>query len=68
MGVEFDVVLERNPETGIWVAEAVGIPGAYSQGGTREEALESVREAIRLIKATDGLPARPHVELVRIEA
>ena len=68
MFMEFDVVLEMNPETGTWVAEAVGVPGAYTQGRTREEALANIREAIQLIKETEGLPTRSHVELVRVEA
>lgn len=66
--MQYDVVLEKNSETGVWIAEAVGIPGAYAQGATRDEALANVREVIRLIKETDGLPAPPHVEFVRVEA
>jgi predicted RNase H-like HicB family nuclease len=67
-GMEFPVILELDPETGTWVAEAVGIPGAYSQGRTRDEALKNVREAIVLVRATDGLPRLAHVELTTVEA
>lgn len=66
--VEVDVVLERNRGTDVWIAEAVGISGAYAQGGSREEALANIREVLQLIKKTDGLPARPQVEFVRVEA
>ena len=35
-------------EDGVWVAECPAIPECVSQGGTREEAAESIREAIVL--------------------
>lgn len=68
--MEYPVVLERNPETGIWIAEVPGIPGCYSQGATRKEALANVREALQLILETDGAPRNYTVEFdkVRIEA
>lgn len=68
--VEFDVVLERNPETGVWIAEVPGVPGCYTQGSTRKEVLVNIREALELVRQTDGLPARLHVEFakVRVEA
>lgn len=62
------VVLEQNPSTGTWIAEVVGVPGCYTQGATKREALANIAEAIELVKATDGLPAQPHVELVTVEA
>lgn len=64
----YQVILERNPATGIWVAQAVGIPGAYTQGKDRAEALANIREAIALVRETDGLPPPSHAELVDIEA
>lgn len=33
-------------ETGYWVAECPSLPGCISQGKTREEAIQNVREAI----------------------
>ncbi len=39
------VVLEQD-EDGFWVAEVPAMPGCLSQGNTREEALDNVREAI----------------------
>lgn len=54
----FSVTLERD-EDGVWVASCPSIPGCVSQGGTRDEALESVREAIGLcleVRAEQGLP------------
>ena len=46
-------------EDGYWVAECPSLPGCISQGQTREEAIENIREAIALyIEAleADGLP------------
>jgi predicted RNase H-like HicB family nuclease len=34
-------------EDGYWVAECPSLPGCVSQGGTKEKAIESIREAIR---------------------
>jgi predicted RNase H-like HicB family nuclease len=41
------VVLHKD-ESGYWVAEVPSLPGCNSQGKTREEALENIREAIDL--------------------
>jgi len=52
------VTLDRD-EDGVWVAECPAIPGCVSQGGSREEAAESIREAIVLcleVRAERGLP------------
>ena len=35
-------------EVGQWVAECLSLPGCISQGRTREEAIDGIREAIRL--------------------
>ena len=44
---KFLVTVDRD-EDGVWVAECPAIPGCVSQGGTRGEAAESIREAIVL--------------------
>jgi predicted RNase H-like HicB family nuclease len=52
------VSLDRD-EDGVWIAEYPSIPGCVSQGSTREEAIENVKEAIRLcleVRAEQGLP------------
>jgi predicted RNase H-like HicB family nuclease len=33
-------------ETGYWVAECPSLPGCVSQGKTKEEAVQNIREAI----------------------
>lgn len=35
-------------ESGLWVAEVPSLPGCASQGSTREEAIQNIREAIGL--------------------
>jgi predicted RNase H-like HicB family nuclease len=64
--MELNVVLERNPTTGVWIAEIPGIAGCYTQGDTREEALRNIREALQLVIETDGIPQAPTVEFVKI--
>ncbi len=38
-------------EDGGWVATVPSLPGAISQGATREEALANIREAIDMVEA-----------------
>jgi predicted RNase H-like HicB family nuclease len=52
-------VLIYRGEDGYWVAECPSLPGCISQGGTREEAVTNVREAIEgyiEVLKEDGLP------------
>jgi predicted RNase H-like HicB family nuclease len=46
-------------EDGYWVAECPSLPGCVSQGKTRTEAHQNIREAVTLyvhVLADDGLP------------
>lgn len=46
-------------EDGMWIVECPAIPGCVSQGATRAEALENVREAIEAcleVRAERGVP------------
>lgn len=55
------VILYRG-EDGYWVAETPSLPGCISQGATREDAIQNMREAIRgYIRALeeDHLPIPP---------
>lgn len=63
--MEFDVFLERD-ETGTWVAEVPSLPGVYSQGDTKEEAVENVKDAIKLYLATEGMPPSRAISIERI--
>ena len=52
-------VIVHPGEDQFWVAECPSLPGCISQGHTREEALENIKEAIEGYIATlkeDGLP------------
>ena len=46
--MKFMVTLDRD-EDGMWVVECPAIPGCISQGKTRQEAIEAIREAIQLL-------------------
>ena len=43
--MKYRVLIEQD-EDGIYVAEVPALPGCISQGQTREEAVESIKEAI----------------------
>jgi predicted RNase H-like HicB family nuclease len=45
--MSFNVTVEKD-EDGVWIVECPSIPGCVSQGQTIEEALENVKDAIRL--------------------
>jgi predicted RNase H-like HicB family nuclease len=47
INMKFNVTLDRD-EDGIWVVECPSIPGCVSQGATKDEALENIKEAIAL--------------------
>jgi predicted RNase H-like HicB family nuclease len=54
----FYVTIDRD-EDGVWVVECPAIPGCVSQGASKDEALENIRQAIRLcleVRAEQGLP------------
>jgi antitoxin HicB len=46
-GNMYIVEIERD-EDGIYVASAPALPGCYTQGGTRAEAMQNIRDAIKL--------------------
>lgn len=43
----FNIVVERD-EDGVYIASCPALQGCYSQGDTYEEAVENLRDAIRL--------------------
>ncbi|MBI1903368.1 MAG: type II toxin-antitoxin system HicB family antitoxin [Planctomycetia bacterium] len=45
----FPVVIERCPDTGLYLGHVPGFPGAHSQGATIEELRENMREVIRML-------------------
>jgi predicted RNase H-like HicB family nuclease len=51
----FNVVLERDPDTGIFVGSVPGWPGAHSQGKTLDELEKNLRDVIAML-LEDGDP------------
>ena len=43
--MKYRVLIEQD-EDGVYVAEVPSLPGCISQGATREQALENIKEAI----------------------
>jgi predicted RNase H-like HicB family nuclease len=68
--MKFMTTLERD-EDGVWVAECPSIPGCVSQGKTRDEAMENIREAIALcleVRAERGMPLTIETRQVEVLA
>lgn len=68
--MRFIVTLDRD-EDGVWVSECPSIPGCVSQGTTREEALNNIKEAIQLcleVRAEQGLPLTVETREVEVVA
>jgi predicted RNase H-like HicB family nuclease len=66
--MKFNITLDRD-EDGVWVAECPSIPGCISQGKTREEAIENIREAIHAcleVRAEQGLPLTVETRQVEV--
>ena len=56
--MKFNITVDRD-EDGMWIAECPPIPGCVSQGKTKEQALDNIKEAIELcleVRAEKGLP------------
>jgi len=47
------VVIERCPQTGLYVGYMPGFPGAHSQGATLPELDANLREVIAMLSETD---------------
>lgn len=66
----FQVTLERD-EDGMWCVECPAIPGCVSQGKTRDEALENIKDAIKLcleVRAELGMPLTVETHQVEVTA
>ena len=70
--MKYRVLIEQD-EDGVFVAEVPALPGCISQGQTRAEATENIREAIALYiesLAAHNEPVPPPIteEFVEVEA
>ncbi len=61
----FDVVVERDPDTGLLVGYVPGWPGAHSQGKDLEVLKENLREVIAML-LEDGEP-EPESQFVGVQ-
>lgn len=56
--MKHNITIDRD-EDGVWISECPSIPGCVSQGKTKEEAVENIKDAISLcleVRAEKGLP------------
>ena len=52
----FTAVIERCPDTGLYVGYVPGIPGAHSQGETLDELKENLREVMEMLSEEEVMP------------
>ncbi|NJK60975.1 MAG: type II toxin-antitoxin system HicB family antitoxin [Oscillatoriales cyanobacterium SM2_1_8] len=68
--MRFNVTVDRD-EDGAWIVECPNIPGCVSQGQTKEEALENIKDAIAAclqVRAERGLPLTIETHQVEVVA
>ena len=66
--MKFTVTFDRD-EDSVWVIECPAIPGCVSQGQTREEAIENIKDAIKLaleVRAELGIPLTIETQLLEV--
>jgi predicted RNase H-like HicB family nuclease len=51
----FSIVVERDPDTGLYVGYVPGWPGAHSQGETLDELRRNLQEVVEML-LEDGEP------------
>lgn len=47
--MEHTIIIEQNPETGMYVGQCLQVPAAISQGNTCEELMDNMKDAIDLV-------------------
>jgi len=68
--MKFNVTLDRD-EDGIWIVECPSIPGCVSQGKTRQQALENIKDAISAclqVRAERGMPLTVETHQIEVVA
>ena len=66
----FNVTIDRD-EDGVFVVECPSIPGCVSQGKTKEEALENIKDAIKLclqVRSEKGMPLTIETRQIEVAA
>ncbi len=64
--MQFTVKLEESDEGG-YTAQCLELPAAISEGDTKEEALENIKEAIQLVLEVSHEQARVYTEVFKVE-
>ena len=64
--MQFTIKLEESDEGG-YTAQCLELPAAISEGDTKEEALENIKEAIQLVLEVSREQARSYTEVFRVE-
>ena len=68
--MRFNITLDRD-EDGVWISECPSIPGCVSQGKTKQEAVENIKDAIALcleVRSEKGLPLTIETQQVEVAA
>ena len=66
----FNITLDRD-EDGVWISECPSIPGCISQGDTRDETVENIKDAIKLcleVRSEKGMPLTVETRQVEVAA
>jgi predicted RNase H-like HicB family nuclease len=66
--MKFNVTVDRD-EDGMWIVECPAIPGCVSQGTTKAQALDNIKEAISLcleVRAEKGIPLTVETRQVEV--
>ncbi|MCE8429859.1 MAG: type II toxin-antitoxin system HicB family antitoxin [Candidatus Methanoperedens sp.] len=64
--MQFTIKLEESDEGG-YTAQCLEIPAAISEGETREDALENIKEAIQLVLEVTQEQGRSYTEVFKVE-
>ena len=69
--MKYRILLDKD-EDGIFVAECPALPGCISQGKTRQEALDNIRDAIKgylesLKKHDESVPSSIEEEIIEVK-
>lgn len=68
--MKFNINIDRD-EDGIWIAECYSIPGCVSQGSTKDEAINNIKDAIKVcleVRSELGYPLTVETHLVEVFA
>ncbi len=68
--MKFQIILDRDEDC-VWITECPSVPGCISQGQTKEEALENIRDAISFclqVRSEQGLPLTIETRQIQVAA